>query len=69
MIDKAQIKAGDTIEWSFKQKGKDIYVNQVGIVTADGQGDLAVQTPEKVLWLVLQQSGLTVSKIIESAKK
>jgi hypothetical protein len=69
MIDKAEIKAGDTIEWSFKQKGKDIYVNQVGKVTADGQGGLAVQTPAKILWLVLKQSGLTVSKIIESAKK
>jgi len=68
MIDKAQIKAGDTIEWSFEQKGKCIYVNQLGVVTADSQGDLAVQTPAKILWLVLKQSGLTVSKIIESAR-
>ena len=69
MIDKAEIKAGDTIEWSFKQKNKYIYVNQVGVVTADRQGHLAVQTPSRVLWLVLEQPELTVSKIIELAKK
>jgi hypothetical protein len=68
MIDKAQIKAGDTIEWSFKQKNKDIYVNRVSVATANDQGGLAVQTPSRVLRLVLEQSGLMVSKIIRSAK-
>lgn len=70
MIDKAQIKAGDTIEWSwsFKKNGKCIYVNQISVVEADGRGGLVVQTPTKMLWLGLEKLGLTVSKIIESAK-
>ncbi len=68
MIDKAEIKAGDTIEWSFKQRNKDIYVNQISVVNDDGYGNLAVKTPGAVLWLVLEQSELTVSKIIERAK-
>ena len=70
MIDKAQIKAGDTIDWSwsFKPKGKCIYVNQISVVETDGRSGLVVKTPTKMLWLKLERPGLTVSKIIESAK-
>jgi len=63
MIDKAIIKEGDTIEWSFKQKNKYVYLNKVGVVN-DRQGTRAVKTNNGILWLVLDQPELTVSKII-----
>jgi hypothetical protein len=71
MIDKAQIKAGDTIEWSwgFKPQDKCIYVNQISVVEADGRGGLVVKRPTNMLWLKLKHPGFTVSKIIESAEK
>lgn len=70
MIDKAQIRAGDTIQWSwaFKPQDKCIYVNQISVVEDNGRGGLVVKTPTKMLWLKLEHLGLTVSKIIESAK-
>jgi hypothetical protein len=63
-IDKNEIRAGDTIEWSFKQANKSLYSHEIGIVKSDTQGELSVKTPDSIVWLLLESAGLTVSKII-----